>query len=126
MGSQEQEHLVLSVDSSLFPEPVLVKALYWMGDRFSVTMERRPDSAAIDVTFRAVGHLPDWSAVEARFRRDLIDFRTRQLVADETRSIRELIAAKAFAAMDPLPLPPPGTASDPVGFDVAEFERGEE
>lgn len=118
-----EARLVFRVDSSLFPEAVLFKCFYWYGDRFTVDIDRDPDGERIRVSLTALGSPPDWPTIEARIRRDLVDFRTRQLVADETRPIRELIAAKAFAAIDPLPLEPPGSVSDPVGFDPSDFDE---
>ena len=49
-------------------------------------------------------------------KRDLIDFKLRDIVTKETQTIRELITAKAFAYFD-LDDNPATEISDPVGFN---------
>lgn len=43
-----------------------------------------------------------------RLKRDLIDFNLRDIVAKETRTVRELLIAKAFSSFD-TEEPPPGS-----------------
>jgi His-Xaa-Ser system protein HxsD len=53
-------------------------------------------------------------------KKNLIDYKLRQIVADETRQVRELIIAKAFSYEDETP-PPTTEISDPVGFDASSI-----
>ena len=46
---------------------------------------------------------------------DLLDFKLRELIAEETRNVRELLIAKAFAHYD-TEQPLLAGISDPVGF----------
>lgn len=116
-----EDRLVLDVDATLYPEPVVFKCFYWYGDRFTVDIQREAEDR-LRVSLLPHDPIPDWTQVQTRIRRDLIDFRTRQIVADETRAVRELIAAKAFASLDPLPLAQPGDVTDPVGFEISDFD----
>jgi len=54
-------------------------------------------------------------------KKDLIDFKTRDIVAKETANIRTLLIAKAFANNDEFDEVPFGDINDPIGFDAKEF-----
>lgn len=113
------KELSLVVDCRLYPEEVVFKAVYWYGDRYDVRIDRSGDDA-LTVNLRPLGSdLSDEvaSALEERFYRDLIDHRTRHIVSKETASIRELLVAKAFSHSEEFDLDPPGSISDPVGYD---------
>ncbi|MBK7832995.1 MAG: hypothetical protein IPJ56_11775 [Gemmatimonadetes bacterium] len=77
----------------------MLKATYWMTGRFDVDL--RLDAASDNVVVAIAGldgplepHLS--REVEIRLRRDLIDFRTRAVIEAETRTLREILVAKAF------------------------------
>ena len=59
----------------------------------------------------------NFNSIEKKIRQDLIDFKTRDIITEETRNIRDLIIAKAFSKIDDFDSQPPGEISDPVGFD---------
>jgi His-Xaa-Ser system protein HxsD len=63
----------------------------------------------------------DLTALISRVKRDLVDFRTRDIVARETQSIRELLVAKAFAPSDELDEPPLGSVADLGGVEPGGF-----
>ena len=91
-------HTVL-VDEDVFPLEVVLKATYWLSGRFDVQLGRNAERRAISIALAKLhGPLTPTEAheLEVRLRRDLIDFRTRAIVEQETRMIRELLVAKAF------------------------------
>ena len=51
-----------------------------------------------------------------KLKNDLIDFQVRDIVTKETKNVRDLLIAKAFATTDKYETNPPGEVSDPVGF----------
>jgi len=70
-----------------------------MTGRYDVEVKRDARRGCLCVEFRGLdGLLSEENANEAerRLRRDLIDFRTRMLIDQETRVIRDLLVAKAF------------------------------
>jgi His-Xaa-Ser system protein HxsD len=93
----------IEVDESVFSLDVVTKAVYWLTGRYVIDLRR--DSARNLVVVR-VAHsdrtLSDDERrdVESRLRRDLVDFRTRAIVDKETRMLRDLLVAKAFAQGD--------------------------
>lgn len=97
--SVPESRLEIEVDERLFPFDVVLKAAYWMTGRYQVSVSR--DDSGNRLLVFIGGATAPLSAeahreIEQRFRRDLIDFRTRMLVEQETRLIRELLVAKAF------------------------------
>ncbi len=120
-------HLVrISLDPGLYPEDMVFKCFYWYGGEFDVSVDRSSNDMALEVELQPkVGHLDEvrTKGLLSRIQQDLIDFKTRDIVSKETRVIRELLVAKAFAHSDEFDLLPPGAVSDPVGFDPREYDR---
>lgn len=102
MTSPIQWHVV-EIDSGAFSLEVVVKATYWLSGRYCIDLrqepERRRHLVGIGLAERAMS-MDECAEAETRFRRDLIDFRTRELIDKETRTLRELLVAKAFAHGD--------------------------
>lgn len=98
MSAAERQHWI-SVDEGVFSEAVVLKALYWLSGRYVVEIRRDKSNQSLQVGITSPSGA--WTvdaaqAVEARLRRDLIDFRTREIIEMETRTVRELLVAKAF------------------------------
>jgi His-Xaa-Ser system protein HxsD len=113
----KEDVLTVIVDANIYPEEVLFKCLYWYGDTFDVDIARL-DAASYTITLSYLDPnvTPEWDAVLARLKRELIDFKLRQIVTEETKVVRELIIAKAFAYYDQ-EISAIHAVSDPVGFD---------
>ena len=94
---------VVDIDAEAFSLEVVVKATYWLSGRYCIDLrletERRRHLVGIGLTERPLSQ-EECAEAETRFRRDLIDFRTRALIDQETRTLRELLVAKAFAHGD--------------------------
>lgn len=126
VAEQGGGQLTVEVDLGLYSEAAVFKWLYWCGARFDAQVERASDGNSLTVVLSPLasdGASVDWATLTGQLQRSLIDFQTRQLVAEETKVIRELLVAKALDAMDPFPLPPPGDLSDPVGFSPTDFDE---
>jgi His-Xaa-Ser system protein HxsD len=107
--------LELLLDAGLYPEAVVFKCFYWYGAEYEVFIDRAADGRSLSVVLSPrkgslMGEQVD--ALISRVRRDLVDFKTRDIVARETQSIRELLVAKAFASFDEFDEPPLGGVGD--------------
>jgi His-Xaa-Ser system protein HxsD len=94
---------MIEIDESVFPLEVVLKATYWLSGRYSVDIRRDAERGLllVEVTNSERSLTPaEQQDVQARLRRDLIDFRTRLIIDQETRTLRELLVAKAFAHGD--------------------------
>lgn len=108
--------LKITIDAMCYSEAVLFKCFYWYGNTFQVDI-RKSGETTFEVTLKCIetADVQDWEAITTRIKRDLVDFRLRQIVTEETRIVRELIIAKAFAYYEE-EMPVSGI-TDPVGFD---------
>lgn len=106
--------LALTVDATIYSETVLFKCFYWYANAFEVEISKiSPSSYAVHLRPKET---PDWDTIIPKIKRNLVDFKLRQIVTDETATIRDLIVAKAFAHYEETDTPLTAIA-DPVGFD---------
>jgi His-Xaa-Ser system protein HxsD len=109
----EQEARI-RISISVYPTAVALRALYWLTDRAYVLVDE-PAPGTLEVRIRRKpDHKASLEELAGEFCNALVDQAVRAQVAAETRSIRELIFAKAFAASGALENPPPGDDRDPV------------
>lgn len=107
--------LTVVAEKSIYTSDVLHKCFYWYGAMFHVTISEK------DISFYEIELYPKFEDVvledsTSKIKRDLIDFKLRDTVNKETRTIRDLIIAKAFAYYEER-TSPDTELSDPVGFD---------
>lgn len=78
------------VDLSIYPLDVVKRAAYALSGRCFITFERRGETLLVQL-------LQD---LEGEFANALLEQSLRAAIAEETRGIRELIVAQAFAEAD--------------------------
>ena len=117
----EERPRSIKLDSSVYPLEVVQKALYWLADRASGRVDQERE-AKIGVTLYPKNEEVTLDTLEADFFALLTDFSVRRQVDRETRSIRELIFAKALAASGALRDDVPGDDRDPVERSVEDGE----
>jgi len=100
--------LILKLNNTLYSDEIIFRAVYSFTGRCTILLDRiDPDHVLVHFTG---GEPSALSSLVGEFANELIDQRVRADVANETRAIRELIVAQAFAEADlpPLKLPPDG------------------
>ena len=107
--------LVVLVDAQTFSEATLHKCFYWYTRDYQVTIQPGADHHTQVQLVAKDQVVVDPATLQHQVHNDLLDFRLRELIAEETRPIRELLVAKAFAHYAP-PQPLTAPISDPVGF----------
>ena len=113
------------VDSNIYSENVLFKCFYWYSKNFVVDISKHGSEFVVSLTSK-LNELDQQALnnLSEKIHQDLVDFKLRDIVAGETKSIRELIVAKAFAYYEP-GHDPSTSLSDPVGFnpqDISLYE----
>jgi His-Xaa-Ser system protein HxsD len=111
--------IVVIADAEVFSKEAVIKCLYWYGDKFNVSIssvEGNKYSIRLSPLSNANLTGGDLEIHCQKIKRDLIDFQLRQIIATETKNIRDLLVAKAFSNGD-FDQSPEGEISDPVGFD---------
>lgn len=92
--------LSIFVDTKIYSLEVLFRTCYAFTDRSYLFLEPSDDPQIIAVRFASKSSDSALSITAAEFSNELVNQRVRLDIANETRSIRELIVAQAFAEAD--------------------------
>lgn len=96
----EDGALRVSLPIEVYGLPALFRACYKLTDQCFVYLSPQ-QNGSIEITFIAkTGQVTDTDQLAGNFLNDLIDQRLRVDIGEETRAIREMIVAQAFAAVD--------------------------
>ena len=116
MDSEIIENTIhLLIDKEIYNEDVLHKCFYWYTSNFNVTVGVLSEKQ-FSVLLKPKDEKQNLSLIVEKIKCDLIDYKLRDIVAKETKTIRELLVAKAFCyyGLDENPFT---EISDPVGFN---------
>jgi His-Xaa-Ser system protein HxsD len=111
--------LHFSLNEELYDEDVLFKCFYWYGADYNVEIDKKDTAFLVILTSKSEIKI-DHNSLLIKIKQDLIDFKLRDIVTKETKNIRELLTAKAFAHFQ-TDENPVTEISDPVGFDPTNF-----
>jgi len=91
----------VKVDTSVFNDTVISKVLYWLSDDYLIEWQREDNNAVIRLESKS-GEIDEqtYRKLKHRLNQDFIDFKTRDIVHQETKTIWELLLVKAFANND--------------------------
>lgn len=88
--------MTVKIDRRIYNDSVISKAIYWLsGDLIIVRSLLDDNNELLSIT--ANSDFIDEIAVEKKLMQTLNDFKLRQIIADETRDIKTILYAKAFA-----------------------------
>ena len=114
----EGKEIVAFADRRIYSKSAILKCLYWHGASFQ-TVLTMADVNTFQISLKLNEGLDD-KHVDLKehlqkLERDLIDFKLRDIVLKETKNVRDLLIAKAFAHQDSIE-EPYGEIADPVGL----------
>ena len=107
------------VDKAIYSSEVVHKCFYWYGGSYEIDIIEQNDSFVIKL--KGCNLDEKISEISKKVKSDLVDFKTRDIISKETRNVRDLLIAKAFATSEDFDEIPPGNANDQVGFDPESF-----
>jgi His-Xaa-Ser system protein HxsD len=110
-----EDCIILEVDKEIYNLDTLHKCFYWYGASFDVDISNY-SSSSFQITLKPKDDTAKLEETVSKIKRDLIDFKLRDIVTKETQTIRELIIAKAFAYYEEDDSPR-SELTDPVGFN---------
>lgn len=108
--------LTLQIDSKIYNEAVVFKCFYWLCKDLEVDISLQKDVYIVLISGKDSALHMNWDNLIEKIKQSLIDFKLRDIVNQETRTIRELIVAKAFAHFE-IEEEIHTDISDGVGFD---------
>lgn len=91
----------IEIDTELFNDKVITKSLYWLSNTFNIYQENSGKIRIINLEKRE-GDINDKDILKLKYKinQNLIDFKTRDIINQETKNIREILLIKAFANND--------------------------
>lgn len=91
-----------TTDISVFSQKVITKAVYWLANTYLVYWKPVEGSLQPILLEKKQGNIADEELHELKstINQQLIDFKTRDIVEQETRNIRDILYVKAFANGD--------------------------
>ena len=94
-----QGEVVLDVDRSIYDESVIDKVLYWWGGDYVITRRNIPGTTIQTIVFSAPNPITQetFDKMRQKLSADFVDYKNRAIIASETRDLRNLLYAKAFA-----------------------------
>ncbi len=91
----------INVDNKLFSENIIFKVVYWYSGDYEVNLIKKDFAIQIEFTKTEGVFIPEEEkTLKKEVLSKLIDFKTREIVINETKSIRDLIILKAFFHFD--------------------------
>lgn len=108
---------LLKIDMTIYSIETIHKCFYWYTGDFEVDISINHANQCNVTLLSKTETTSDFIILIDRIKQNLIDFKLREIVRQETQTIRELIVAKAFANYEMDVELPKGEISDPVGFN---------
>jgi His-Xaa-Ser system protein HxsD len=94
------DSLCISVDTAVYSLEALFRVCYSFTDKCYLFLQPEEPSSVVRVKFSRKTADCDLPSLAGEFSNELINQKVRQQIASETRAIRELIVAQAFAEAD--------------------------
>jgi His-Xaa-Ser system protein HxsD len=113
----EGHEIIAFADKRIYTKSTILKCLYWHGALFQTNLTL-VDNNTYQISLKLIDGADskvDLSEHLQKLERDLVDFSLREIVLKETKNVRDLLIAKAFAHLDSVE-EPPGEMADPVGL----------
>lgn len=91
-----------TIDTSIFSENIITKVLYWYAESFIIYWNKKSNNI-YEITLKLKPHTKEsytFGYITCKFNQDLIDYKNRDLITQETKDIRNVLYVKAFANND--------------------------
>ena len=88
--------MTIKIDRRIYNDSVISKAIYWLSSDYIIIrslLDDYTESLSISANDTNVAD----EILETKLMQTLNDFKLRQIIADETRDIKTILYAKAFA-----------------------------
>lgn len=93
--------MILTIDRQIYSDACISKVVYWLSAHYAIERSLNGNTETLSVA-RNDGGPFDENALRAHCLQMLNDYKLRQTIDDETRDIRTILYAKAFADDDNL------------------------
>lgn len=88
--------MTLTIDRQIYSDACISKVVYWLSAQYAIERSLSGNTETLSIT-RNDGQPFDENELRAQCLQLLNDYKLRQTIDDETRDIRTILYAKAFA-----------------------------
>lgn len=88
--------MILTIDRLIYSDACITKVVYWLSAQYAIERNLNGNTETLSIT-RNDRLTFDESELRAQCLQMLNDYKLRQTIDDETRDIRTILYAKAFA-----------------------------
>ena len=93
--------MTIKIDRKIFEDSAISKTIYWLSSDFSFQRKMEGDTELVTITPKLGVDMSE-SDIELMFLEKLNDYKLRGIIVNETKDIRTILYAKAFADDDNL------------------------
>lgn len=95
------QKICFHIDLKIFNETVVSKSLYWLSDKFVIYTALKNDIQEIGLELKN-GNIDTsgFEMLKQKINQHLIDYKTRDIINQETKDIRNILYVKAFSNND--------------------------
>ena len=90
---------IVEIDSDIYSKDVIAKVVYWLSRDFTIMQNIDGKDLMLSLESQNV---VNWDEVKKRFSQMLADYQMREVIAAETRDIKNILYIKAFANVEEL------------------------
>ncbi len=93
--------MVINIPNNIYSETVIFKTIYWFTGDYYIEVKKNDESFIIKIE-KEKGNISkeEERILSAKINKHLIDNKTREIILNETKSIRDLTILKAFFHFD--------------------------
>jgi len=97
----DEKTIQCEIDNDIYNDRVITKTLYWLSNNYTIYQTKSGKGNIVKFE-KHIGVFDDneVASLKSKISQNLIDFKTRDIVNQETKSIREILLIKAFANND--------------------------
>lgn len=88
--------MIIEVDKNIYSDKVISKVAYWLSSKY--TVKRRTHNNIEEIEINAQSE--EIAILGKEFFKMLNDYKLREIISNETREIKTILYAKAFAEDD--------------------------
>lgn len=88
--------MTIKIDRRIYNDGVISKVVYWLSGDYKIVRSLLDENIEL-LTISSIDTIVGEDFIETKLMQMLNDFKLRQIVADETRDIKTILYAKAFA-----------------------------
>lgn len=88
----------IKVSGDYYTESIISKCVYWLCNKYLVSVSKSINDFIVDIQIKEDHFIDDEiDQIKSKFYQDLNDYKTREMIREETRPIRDILLVKAFS-----------------------------